>query len=222
MITSKDLIVIGGGGHARVVIQAAQASGGEWNLVGYVDPNEREATAGRLGVRHLGDDEARLAADPAFAHARFVLGIGSTLEARVRREIAGRTKLPPERWATIIHPMAWVSPTAQLGPGCVVLAGAAVNAGAVVGPQCIINTGAIVEYDAAIAGFVHAAPASVVGARAQIGEGTYLGIGCRIRERLTLGKDVKVGMGSVVLRSVPDGRVVIGVPAKDMAPFDEK
>ena len=69
---------------------------------------------------------------------------------------------------------------------------------------------------------MHVAPAAVVAARTKIGDGSYLGIGCRIRERLTLGQDVRVGMGAVVLRSVDDGRVVIGVPAKDMAPADER
>lgn len=218
-MSGKNLIVLGGGGHARVVIQAAQ-SRGEWNVVGYVDPQKRDSS--RLGVNYLGDDSAKIAADPAFEHCRFVLGIGSTFQARVRREIVERTRLPAARWATVVHAQAIVSPTAVVGPGCVVLAGAIVNAGAAVGAHGIVNTGAILEYDCVLGAYVHAAPAVVVAARAKIGDGAYLGIGCRIRERLTLGENVKVGMGSVVLRSVPAGRVVIGVPAKDMAPADER
>lgn len=219
MTTTQDLIVLGGGGHARVVIQAAQ-SRGEWNVVGYVDPNKRDAS--RLGTRYLGEDAAKVALDPAFANCRFVLGVGSTFEARVRREIVQQSRVPAGRWATVVHARAVVSPTATLGPGTVVLAGALVNAGASVGAHAIVNSGAILEYDSVLGAFVHAAPAVVVAARARIGEGAYLGIGCRIRERLTLGENVKVGMGAVVLRSVPDGRVVIGVPAKDMAPADER
>lgn len=218
MSTSQDLIVLGGGGHARVVLQAAQSSG--WNVVGYVDPSKRDAS--RFGVRYLGDDEAKVANDGAFTRCRFVLGIGSTFQAQARREIVERVKLPPERWASVTHARAIVSPTASVGPGAVVLAGAILNAGAGVGAHSIINTGAIIEYDAVIGAYVHAAPAVVVAARARIGEGSYLGIGCRVRERLTLGENVKVGMGAVVLRSVPSDRVVIGVPAKDMAPADER
>jgi acetyltransferase EpsM len=220
MSSAKDLIVLGGGGHARVVIQAAQSKPGEWNLAGYVDPTKRDSS--RLGVKYLGEDDVKIASDPAFAHCRFVLGLGSTFEARARREIVQRLKLASERWATVVHARACVSPTAALAPGCVVLAGAYVNAGAAIGPHGIVNTGAIIEYDAVLGGFVHAAPAAVVAARTRIGDGSYLGIGCRIRERLTLGENVRVGMGAVVLRSVPSDRVVIGVPAKDMAPADER
>ena len=222
MSNAKDLIVVGGGGHAGVVIQAALSRAGEWNVVGFIDPSVDGATVGRLGVRHLGEDEIRIAADPAFKSCGFVLGLGSTFDARTRREVVARMKLPPERWATVIHDRAWVAPTASLGAGTVVLAGAVVNAGAVVGPHGIVNTGSILEYDTVIGGFVHVAPAAVVAARTKIGDGSYLGIGCRIRERLTIGQDVRVGMGAVVLRSVNDGRVVIGVPAKDMAPADER
>jgi sugar O-acyltransferase (sialic acid O-acetyltransferase NeuD family) len=221
-MVKKDLVVIGGGGHARAVIQAAQTQPDEWNVVGFVDPNAGEAEAVTLGVRHLGEDEVRTASDPAFRHCWFVLGLGSTFEARARREVVKRMKLAPERWGTVTHARAWVAPTATLGPGTVVLAGAVVNAGAKVGLHGIVNTSAVVEYDVTLGEYVHAAPATVVAARTKIGSGSYLGIGCRIRERLTLGEDVKVGMGAVVLRSVPAGRVVIGVPAKDMAPADER
>jgi sugar O-acyltransferase (sialic acid O-acetyltransferase NeuD family) len=189
---------------------------------GFVDPEPSEATAGKLGVRHLGEDEIRVAADPTNADCLFVLGLGSTFEARARREVVSRMKLPAERWAVVIHERAWVAPTAILGSGTAVLAGACVNAGATVGPHGIVNTGAILEYDVVLGAYVHAAPAAVVGARTKVGDGGYLGIGSRLRERLTVGVNVRVGMGAVVLRSVPDDRVVIGVPAKDMAPADER
>src|SRR5262245_4046124 len=113
---SKDLVVLGGGGHARVVIQAAQ-SRGEWNVVGYVDPSKRDAT--RLGVRYLGEDAAKIAGDPAFSNCRFVLGIGSTFEARARREIAKQSRVPAGRWATVVHDRAIVSPSASIGAGTV-------------------------------------------------------------------------------------------------------
>jgi acetyltransferase EpsM len=222
MSIPKELIVVGGGGHARVVIQAAQTRPDLWKVKGYIDPEPMEATAGKLGVRHLGEDEIRVAGDAANADCQFVLGLGSTFEARARREVVSRMKLATERWAVVVHERAWVAPTAILGPGTVVLAGAVVNAGAAVGPHGIVNTAAVLEYDVTLGAYVHAAPATVVGARTKIGDGGYLGIGCRLRERLTVGVNVRVGMGAVVLRSVPDDRVVIGVPAKDMAPADER
>ena len=74
-----------------------------------------------------------------------------------------------------------------------------------------------IGYDATLGAFTHASPATAIGARATVGNFCYLGLGCRIRDRVTIGNNVTVGMGAVVLNTIPDDRVVIGVPAKDMA-----
>lgn len=213
----KDLVVIGGGGHARVLIEAALSRPGSWNVLGFVDPAPCADTVERLGVKRVGEDETKVATDPAFQKCLFAIGVGSVADAGARREIVNRCRLAPDQWATVIHAQAWVSPTAKLGPGVSILAGAAVNAGARIGVHSIVNTSAIVEYDVTVGDFTHVGPAAAIGARAEIGEGSYLGIGCRIRDRVKMGKNVRVGMGAVVLHSVSDGRIVIGVPAKDMA-----
>jgi acetyltransferase EpsM len=111
------LVVIGGGEHARVVIEAAR-SGDSYELLGFTDPEPCEETVRRLGVPRLGDESA-LATTPG---AVGVLGFGA-LATRARR-VEAVDRLAPRLggWATVVHATAWVSPTATIGPGTVILA----------------------------------------------------------------------------------------------------
>ena len=145
MSTPRDLVVIGGGGHARVIIEAARSRPGAWKVLGFIDPTPCADTAERLGIKRVGEDETKVAIDPAFEKAFFSVGVGSVAESGARREIVDRCRLAPERWATIIHVNASVSPSAKLDPGVIVLAGAVVNAGAKIGAHTIVNTSTLVE-----------------------------------------------------------------------------
>jgi acetyltransferase EpsM len=206
-----QLIVIGGGEHARVVIEAARSQPERWNVIGFTDRGPCEATATRLGVRHLGEDERCL---ERFPGSWVVLGIGSVGVSPVRGEIAARFDAQGARWATVVHAGAWVSPSASLGPGTVVVAGAMINACAAIGAQCVVNTAAVVEHDVELGDYTQVSPGAVIGGGVVVGERSYLGLGCRIRDHVTLGRRVTVGMGAVVVGNVADGQVVVGVPAR--------
>ena len=205
----QDLIIIGGGEHARVVIEAARSLTG-WNILGFVDPLPCDETAARMKVARLGDD----AAIGRHAKAALVLGIGTAgLDDRRQNAVAGLS-VAPERWATVIHAAAWVSPTATIAAGSVVLAGAVVNSGARIGRHCIVNSRACIEHDATLGDFVHAAPGSIVAGGASVGDGSYLGIGSLIRDHRTIGRACLVGMGAAVTGNFGDGAVLVGVPAR--------
>ena len=200
----KQLVVIGGGEHARVVIEAAT----EWSIVGYVDREQGE-TARRLAVEWLGNDETYLAKHRGAPHL-CVLGVGYLGEPRT----ALVCQYQGVRWATVVHQRAWVSPTATLGEGVVVLAGAVINSGARVGEHSIVNTGAIVEHDVDVGAFSHIAPGVTIGGGARIGSSCHLGLGSSIRDHVTIGAQATVGMGAVVVSNVASGAKVLGVPAK--------
>jgi acetyltransferase EpsM len=208
----RDLVVVGGGEHARVVIEAARSRSDVWRVLGFVDPQTCEETSARLGVSRLGDDGA--AAGLTERGACFVLGLGGVGVSPRRREVVARWDALRAEWASVVHAQAWVSPTAEVGAGAVVFAGAIVNTGARLGNHSVVNTGAVVEHDVLLGAFAQAAPACAIGGGAHIGEGSYLGLGCRIRDHVRLGRDVIVGMGAAVVAHVPDGRTVVGVPAK--------
>lgn len=211
--TPVDLIVLGGGEHAQVVIEAARTRPDLWNVVGFADSRRCAAASRRLEASYLGDDAdcTRLTAGHGF-----VLGIGGRGISPPRERVVARYDEQHARWQTIVHARAWVSPSARLGRGVVVLAGAIVNAGAVIGDHCIVQTGAVVEHHVRLGDFTQVGPGAVLGGGASAGAGSYLGLGCRIRDHVEIGRRVVVGMGAVVVGPVSDEQVVVGVPAKPL------
>lgn len=213
----RDLLVVGGGGHARVVVEVARSRPDCWNLVGFVDPQPAVDTASLLGLARLGDDQAglTLVAEKGVA---LVLGVGSVGVSALRASIVARYAEARADWASPIHAGAWVSPTANVGSGVVVSAGAVVNAGARLGDHVVVNTGAIVEHDVVLGTFTQAAPGSAIGGGTTIGSQCYLGLGCRIRDHVSLGDRVTVGMGAVVVRSAHADCTLLGTPARPTGP----
>lgn len=207
----RDLIVIGGGGHARVVIEAARSTPKQWRIIGFVDPSPCEETQSRLGVSRLGGDDIL----PRHPNAALVLGIGNVDVSDHRQKIVGKVGAPPSRWGTLIHSSASASPTAEIGPGTVILAGAVINSGARIGEHCIINNNAVVDHDVSLGAFIHASDGSVVAGGAAIGEGSFIGMGALVRDHVTLGRLCLVGMGAVVTKSFEADAVLVGVPAKN-------
>lgn len=204
----RDLVLLGGGEHAKVVLDAAMRSG--WNVLGFVDP----ATAPALldaGVEHLGGDDVVEALDAAG-----VVAVGDTSDGQARGRIALG---PPPRggWATVIHPSAIVAGDASISEGAVILAGAIVNPRASIGAHAIINSGALIEHDVQVGALSHVGPAVAIGGGATIGARVVVGLGARIRDHVEIGDDAVIGMGAVVVADVEAGTTVMGVPARRVA-----
>lgn len=214
-MTPPRLVVLGGGEHARVVIDAARAAGA-WEVAGVVDPGPAERTRELFALPHLGDDDAFAAAIDDLApdeRPQLVLGLGAVGDPVARRRLAARFDRWA-RWATVVHPAAWVAPSATLEPGVVVLAGAVVNAGASVGAHAVVNTGAILEHDARLGDFAQLAPGAVVGGGAVVEADAYVGLGALVRDHVTIGRGAFLAMGAAAVADVPAGQVAMGVPAK--------
>lgn len=181
------LILIGDGEHARVVAEAATV------LTSLT--REQEASIPTLRRRH--------------ADAVFHLALGDN---RLRLAAASRHAALP--WQNVVHPRAWISPSARLGRGVFVGANAVIQAGAVIGDHAIINTAVVVEHDCRIGSGAHLGPGVVLGGGVEIGEGCLVGLGARVRDHCAIGAHATVGMGSVVVGAVQAGTVVLGVPAR--------
>jgi acetyltransferase EpsM len=204
-----DLVLIGGGEHARVVLDAARRQG-VWSVVGFVDPKPRPDLAS-LGLTWLGDD---ISVGESLRGAHCVLTVGGVAETARRQEIVGRYEDRGVVWSTVVHPDTVVAESAVLMDGVVVLAGALINPGVHVSEHCIVNTGATLEHDVYLEPFAHIGPRAIVGGGTIVGRGAYVGLGGKVRDHIRIGAGAVVGMGAVVTRPVPDGLTVIGVPAR--------
>jgi len=209
-----DCIILGGGGHAAVLIdcitQAGMAS--ELNF-GVLDSDPSKWGSGMAGFPVLGGDD--LLKEIVGKGARyFLVGLGGVRSNEPRKllfETAISAGLKP---LSVRHPSAIVSPQARLGEGDQLLPGCIVNAGAVLGRNVIVNSGAIVEHDCRIGDHVHVATGARLASTIIVGELAFIGAGAVVRQCITIGERAMVGAGAVVVKDVPAGAVVMGVPAR--------
>jgi len=210
--TPKSVIGLGAGGHAKVVIEALRLSGGH-DIVGLLDPKPELWNTVVLDVPVLGGDDL-LAELKAQGVSLAFIGLGGVGETGPRRRLY---ELALDRGFQIIraiHPQAVLSPSAQLGEGPTVLAGAVINAEATLGDNVIVNTGSIVEHDCVIGSHVHIATGAVLAASVTVGDGAHIGAGSTIRQGISIGEGALVGAGAAVVKDVAPDTVVTGVPAK--------
>ena len=210
-MTTRKLTIIGGGEHARVVIETARTRLDLWFVEGFADPEPCEETQQRLGIPWLGDDATALA---RAGERLYVLGLGEVGVGDARQRIALRYAAAGARFATLVHSHAWVSPTAHVGEGVVVFAGAILQSGALIGAHAVVGSGAVIEHDVNLGAFVQTGPGALVGGGTIVGDGCYLGLGARVRDHVVLGAGVMVAMGAVVTSNVANNATVVGVPAR--------
>lgn len=210
----KIFLILGGGGHGKVVADVIRASG---HLVaGYID-----STAEKLGtVVEPGGARVLLLQDalwhlleagqklPAGANA-VVVAVGNNT---VRMELIER--LGDEMCPVVVHPSAVVSPSARVGAGTVVFPRAVINADAEVGRGVIVNTGAIIEHDCRIGDGAHLSPQAAICGAASLGKRSWLGAGGVVIHGVSVGNDTIVGAGAVVVRELGDELTAVGNPAR--------
>jgi sugar O-acyltransferase (sialic acid O-acetyltransferase NeuD family) len=201
---APTLVILGAGGHGKVVADAALAAGG-WSRVVATDRNPARCQGALLsGVALLAIEEAL-----ALRDAVFHVAIGAA-EGRERETglLAGRAL------ATIVHPRACVSPFAHLADGCFVAAQAVVAPAAQLGAGVIVNHGAVVDHDVVVDAFSHIAPHATLGGEARIGRGVLAGAGCTVLPGVRVCDGATLGAGAVVRAPVQEPGVYAGVPAR--------
>lgn len=214
MISKPKLVVLGAGGHAKVLLDAFFAGQQQldWALV-ILTPESHLHGSRLLGVPIIGDDDC-IDAQVRAGATHFVVGIGSIKSNALRTRLYAFGLQHQLKPLTVIHPNAICSKWAHLGAGVQVMAGAIVNADAIIGDHVIINTGAIVEHDCHIGDHVHIAPGVRLSGGVVVEDGAHIGTGACIRQGVRVGKQAVVGMGAVVVNDVLPNTIVMGVPAK--------
>ncbi len=206
-MTYTPVLVLGAGGHGRVVAEVARSIG--YTVEGFVDDGVPVGTT-VLGAAVLGT-MGWLLGQPT---RRVALALGDN---RRREQLQQQLEAAGHQPETMVHTAAWVSPSATLGPGTVVMARAVVNAEARIGRGVIVNTGAIVEHECLVGDFVHLSPGATLGGRARIGARSHIGLGASVIHLGEVGADCVVGAGATVIKGrIADGLTVVGVPARPM------
>lgn len=201
------LLLIGAGGHGKVVAEAAFASG-QWSEIAFLDGRFPELSQ-ILKWPVVGRDVDPKVFLTDFPEIFVAIGDNPLRASRIALLLRMGFRVP-----TIIHPSAWVSPSATLDAGTVVMAGAVVSACAILGRGCIVNTGATVDHDCRLGDGVHVSPGAHVGGGASIGERSWIGIGAAVRHDVRIGADVTVGAGAAVVENLPPESKAVGVPAR--------
>lgn len=194
------LLVIGAGGHAKVVVDAAVASG--WEIAGILGmPGDAPDV---LGYPVIIDA-------PAPEADAFIVAIGNnTLRAARFDELVSAGMAP----GTVIHPSAIICSHVTMGAGTFVAAGAVVNPCAHIGVDAIVNTGCTVDHDCVVGDHALVGPTASMCGASRIAEGVTLGAGATLKPGMAVGEWSVVGAGAAVVSPLPARSVCVGVPAR--------
>jgi UDP-perosamine 4-acetyltransferase len=192
------VILIGGGGHARVLIDALRLT--EVEIVGIIDQKYGEGFSSQVDVTVLGNDDAVLKYDPI--EIRLVNAVGSISSTLKRKMIFEKFQAMGYRFQTVIHPSAVIASDVQLEEGVQVLAGAVIQTGSRIGANTIVNTKASVDHDCLVGRHVHLAPGVTLSGGVAIGDEVHMGTGSVVIQNIRVTGPGLVRAGSVVIQDL--------------------
>lgn len=200
----NKLLIIGAGGHGRVVADIALKMG-RWQSIAFLDDSSTKIF---MGIEVIGS--TRNLSEYINEYEMFV-GIGDNNK---RKELYENIESLGAQIPVLIHPDAVIGSEVELGTGTVVMAGVIINCCSVIGKGCIINTSSTLDHDNHIEDFVHISPGAHLAGNVDIGYGSWLGIGSIVSNNVRITEGCKVGAGSVVVKDLTVPGVYVGVPVR--------
>lgn len=202
------LILIGGGGHCKSVIEVAESAG--YEIKGILDMPDEVGKDVLPGHKVIGTDDEI----PQYVEkCDFIITVGFIKNPTLRIKLYNKVKAAGGRLATIIASTAHVSKYAELGEGTVIMHHAFVNAGAKIGDNCIINTFVNIEHDAEVSNQCHISTGTMVNGECKIGENCFIGSQSVCTNCIEIASNIIVGAGSVVRKSIRMKGIYAGNPA---------
>lgn len=207
------LVLLGSGGHARVLLSLLRAAGNK--VVGVCDPRlSHDAGSSWEGLEIIGDDTV-LAVRYRPNQVALVLGVGKTTADLNRERLYETWRDRGYHFPALVHPAAWVAQDAVLESGVQIMAGAIVQPGCFIGENSIINTRVSVDHDCKISRNVHIAPGATLCGSVNVASGAFIGAGAVIIQNIHVGEYSVVGAGTTLVRDL-DARVKIISDAKNL------
>lgn len=204
----RPLILIGGGGHCKSVIEVAESA--DYEIKGILDMPDEVGKEVLPGHKVIGTDDEI----PQYVEeCDFIITVGFIKNPALRIKLYNKVKAAGGRLATIIASTAHVSKYAELGEGTVIMHHAFVNAGAKIGDNCIINTFVNIEHDAEVGNQCHISTGTMVNGECKIGENCFIGSQSVCANCIEIASDIIVGAGSVVRKSIRVKGIYAGNPA---------
>lgn len=200
----KNIAIIGGGGHAKIVIDIINEIG-EYNIIGIFDDYKTERIFDYLILGRICDIKKVKDVDC------YVIGIGNDT---FRKKIyEGFHDL---NWETLIHPRSIVSKMTTIGDGTVVCAGAIIQPDVHIGIQCIVNTNSSIDHECLIGNFCSISPGSVICGQVKIGDNCFIGANSTIIQCLNIGNNCIIGAGTVIIKNIENNKKVVGNPSREI------
>lgn len=205
----KDIVIIGAGGFAREVAWLLEEINGknlEWNLLGFIDDNTENIGKELNGYKILGDTEyLNTMSKDIYA----VIAIGN---GKIREQVVSRLK--SRKFANLIHPAVKISNTNLMGTGNIICSGNILTVNITIGNHVIVNLDSTIGHDVVIDDYVTVLPSVNISGNTTVKKYSTLGTGAKIIQGLTIGENVILGAGTVVIRDIEDNCTAVGNPAK--------
>lgn len=204
----EKVVLIGAGGHAKVIIDILNQNG-NYEIIGCLDKSYREK--GKiLGCDVIGDDSMIPKLYSRGIKKAFVALGDNKLRHRISKNLISRGF----SLVNAISEKSYIARSVRLGSGIAVMAGAVINPDTIIGDNVIINTNVSIDHDCNIGESCHIAPGANLSGNVSIGVGTFLGTGCKVRDKINIGEWSVVGVGSAVVGDIPSHSLAYGVPAR--------
>jgi sugar O-acyltransferase (sialic acid O-acetyltransferase NeuD family) len=218
---NKPMIILGAGGHAKVVLSVALELGVNVHCLTDADKSKHGETV--LGIKIAGGDEILEKFSPGIVCLAIGLGVGSEssqLTSQLKRRFEIFTNLSNQGYffPSLVHPNAWVAKGSSIGNGVQLFSGSVVQPGCTIGDLTIINTKASIDHDSTIGKACHFAPGATCGGTVEVGSHAHIGMSATILPNIKIGDNTIVAAGSVVNMDVSAGEKIGGTPAKVMTP----
>jgi sugar O-acyltransferase (sialic acid O-acetyltransferase NeuD family) len=208
----SDIVVIGGGGHAKVIIGILKKMP-EINIIGYTDKADNGTV---LGIPYLGTDRVLTELKYENERCSAVIGVGHLKPSNKRLEIYERILGLDFTLPSIVSPHAIINDPVDIGIGTVVFDGVVINPGVRIGKGSIINSNATIEHDCLIGDYVHIAPGATICGGVHIYNNSVIGAGATVIQNITIRDDILIGAGTTIYRDLIEPGTYIGSPLRNI------